>query len=94
MWDGINDKVTDTVFRMEEAEGFESSIWAIGATIHESAPRVMAAGNGQEGVANTGEGKKPEPIRNRGQKVGRNDPCPCNSGKKYKNCCMRQQAPG
>ncbi len=20
--------------------------------------------------------------------IGRNDPCPCNSGKKYKNCCM------
>ncbi len=25
-------------------------------------------------------------IRNEGQKVGRNDPCPCGSGKKYKNC--------
>ena len=24
-----------------------------------------------------------------GQKVGRNDPCPCGSGKKYKNCCGR-----
>ena len=23
------------------------------------------------------------------QKVGRNDPCPCGSGKKYKNCCGR-----
>jgi hypothetical protein len=23
-------------------------------------------------------------------KLGRNDPCPCNSGKKFKNCCMRQ----
>ncbi|MBO6100899.1 MAG: SEC-C domain-containing protein, partial [Spirochaetaceae bacterium] len=22
-------------------------------------------------------------------KVGRNDPCPCGSGKKYKNCCGR-----
>ena len=21
-------------------------------------------------------------------KIGRNDPCPCGSGKKYKNCCM------
>ena len=25
-----------------------------------------------------------------GGQVGRNDPCPCGSGKKYKNCCMRQ----
>lgn len=24
------------------------------------------------------------------QKVGRNDPCPCRSGKKFKNCCMRK----
>jgi preprotein translocase subunit SecA len=24
-------------------------------------------------------------------KIGRNDPCPCGSGKKYKNCCMRQE---
>ncbi len=26
-----------------------------------------------------------------GGQVGRNDPCPCGSGKKYKNCCLRQQ---
>ena len=26
-----------------------------------------------------------------GQKVGRNDPCPCGSGKKYKNCCMLKE---
>ena len=28
-------------------------------------------------------------IRREGPKVGRNDPCPCGSGKKYKNCCGR-----
>ena len=27
---------------------------------------------------------------NRKKRVGRNDPCPCGSGKKYKNCCMRK----
>ena len=26
-------------------------------------------------------------VRNEGPKVGRNEPCPCGSGKKYKNCC-------
>ena len=30
--------------------------------------------------------EKPKPKRT-GPKVGRNDPCPCNSGKKYKHCC-------
>jgi preprotein translocase subunit SecA len=29
----------------------------------------------------------PPPLRNSGPKVGRNDPCPCGSGKKYKKCC-------
>ncbi|MEL7647739.1 MAG: preprotein translocase subunit SecA [Sedimentibacter sp.] len=30
---------------------------------------------------------KPQPVVNKGKKVGRNDPCPCGSGKKYKKCC-------
>src|SRR3989339_118238 len=30
-------------------------------------------------------------IRNAGERVGRNDPCPCKSGKKHKNCCGRPQ---
>jgi uncharacterized protein YecA (UPF0149 family) len=29
------------------------------------------------------------PRKREGKKVGRNDPCPCGSGKKYKNCCGR-----
>jgi preprotein translocase subunit SecA len=29
----------------------------------------------------------PEPVRRAEPKVGRNDPCPCGSGKKYKRCC-------
>ena len=36
--------------------------------------------------------KKREPVRNVGKKVGRNDPCPCGSGKKFKACCMRKHA--
>ena len=32
-----------------------------------------------------------KPIR-KGKKIGRNDPCPCNSGKKYKKCCGRAKA--
>ena len=29
-----------------------------------------------------------EPVRRQEQKLGRNDPCPCGSGKKYKKCCL------
>ena len=34
-----------------------------------------------------GGSEKPQPKTNKSEKVGRNDPCPCGSGKKYKNCC-------
>ena len=34
----------------------------------------------------TGERPKPQPVHVE-KRVGRNDPCPCGSGKKYKNCC-------
>lgn len=36
------------------------------------------------------EGKKKPVVTAKSQKVGRNDPCPCGSGKKYKHCCGKQ----
>ncbi|MCI6013230.1 MAG: preprotein translocase subunit SecA [Firmicutes bacterium] len=36
------------------------------------------------------EPHKQETVRRQSPKVGRNDPCPCGSGKKYKNCCMKK----
>ena len=48
-----------------------------------SNPNAGAVGNRTQGP--TG------PIRNEGPKIGRNDPCPCGSGKKYKNCHGRGQ---
>jgi len=32
-----------------------------------------------------------EPVRRETPRVGRNDPCPCGSGKKFKKCCLRRQ---
>ena len=37
------------------------------------------------------EPKKPATVRREAPKVGRNDPCPCGSKKKYKNCCMNKE---
>lgn len=31
------------------------------------------------------------PYKKKGEKIGRNDPCPCGSGKKYKNCCGKDE---
>jgi preprotein translocase subunit SecA len=46
-----------------------------------------AAGRGKGGKARTaGEGATTAPVKRDRPKVGRNDPCPCGSGKKYKKC--------
>jgi preprotein translocase subunit SecA len=44
----------------------------------------------QAAIDGTQTDGKREPIRNQGQRVGRNDPCPCGSGKKYKQCHMKK----
>jgi preprotein translocase subunit SecA len=94
MWDGVQDKITEAVFRMEEEENFTD---VVGFARHDEAPRFVANGDGADAATTNASQseKKPEPIRNAADRVGRNDPCPCGSGKKYKNCHMRQQpAPG
>ena len=48
---------------------------------------AAAAAQRQAGMGASQAGRGPvAPIRNDGPKIGRNDPCPCGSGKKYKNC--------
>ena len=49
--------------------------------ISDRADSVSGVPNSESGIAN--KGSKPE--------VGRNDPCPCGSGKKYKRCHMTQE---
>jgi len=98
MWDGVSEKVTEAVFRLEDDESFQESVWSISAATHADAPKALNAAEAvrsQQESATTnagGEGKKVEPIRNRADKVSRNDLCPCGSGKKFKNCCMRTTA--
>jgi len=43
-------------------------------------------GNGDVALAEAATKKKVQPTVRHTQKVGRNDPCPCGSGKKYKKC--------
>ena len=54
---------------------------------------VMSAMNveGENTTPKTNQTEKAQPIVNDGPKVGRNDPCPCGSGKKYKQCCGKNQ---
>ena len=47
--------------------------------------------NIKEGFEGDNAGEKKKPYVRKTKKVGRNDPCPCGSGKKYKNCCGRNE---
>ncbi len=52
--------------------------------------KITGEGLKQEGtptIPNKSQNTPNTPIKNQGPQVGRNDPCPCGSGKKYKNCC-------
>lgn len=44
---------------------------------------------GRGGMGGQQSAQEPKTVRRAGQKIGRNDPCPCGSGKKYKKCCGR-----
>jgi preprotein translocase subunit SecA len=58
-----------------------------GAASASSGGTTTAAANASDMVSEASEAvSKAKPIRT-GPKVGRNDPCPCGSGKKYKQCC-------
>jgi preprotein translocase subunit SecA len=99
MWSGIRDRTTEAVFRMEEMgdEEAQAALWAGARATHAAAisasqARQAQIDESQQQTNSGGEQKKAEPIRNIGAKVGRNDPCPCGSGKKYKNCHMKMEA--
>ncbi len=92
MWITVGNYVTDLIFKMEQLdEGFVGSTWVESQAIKEEAtPASEIERQQQAAIAGTEADKKLEPIRNLEPKVGRNDPCPCGSGKKYKQCCMRK----
>jgi len=110
MWNGIGDRVSDLIFRVEQFDpeflSYLGSRWKLdrARTLHgeeAGASSLAAVPDSGEGVRDVQDAaieagrnaeKKKEPVRNTGKKVGRNDPCPCGSGKKFKSCCMRRQS--
>ena len=91
MWDSVGERTTDLIFRMEELdENFVGSTWSGGEARHDSPPPGDMGDQQQAAIDGTQTDGKREPIRNQGQRVGRNDPCPCGSGKKYKQCHMKK----
>ena len=81
------------IYRLESADLFDSMT----ADIREDTVRTLLAGSPKKAQTERREIAKPiitasdgtvtkRPVRAQ-TKIGRNDPCPCGSGKKYKKCC-------
>jgi preprotein translocase subunit SecA len=96
MWNSVYSRVTDLIFRMEQLDpDFVGSTWQEAEARHDEVEANSSLNSFAKQQTETAENvqtsdKKMEPIRNRSPQVGRNDPCPCGSGKKYKNCCLRK----
>jgi len=96
MWKSIGGRVTDLVYRMEQLDpDFVGSTWKEQQAKHDEArPVTDIAKQQQSAVDGSQTDEKIEPIRNTSPRVGRNDPCPCGSGKKFKNCHGRKGGAG
>ncbi|MGE5543077.1 MAG: preprotein translocase subunit SecA, partial [Bacillota bacterium] len=76
MVEGIRDEVVRLMFKVE-------LVREDGGPARAAGPRGAAPARP---AITPGGGKAPTQVRT-GKKIGRNDPCPCGSGKKYKKCC-------
>jgi preprotein translocase subunit SecA len=100
MWNAVYERVTDMVFKIEQIDqGFVDSVWSESSAIHEEVEQnsIFQDTNNENNIKRNTSAKrnqepeqvsdqKAEPIRILEPHIGRNDPCPCGSGKKYKNC--------
>ena len=90
MWERIEDHVVKFLYHAEPVEKLEHRRQGVTTTMsHPEAQALKASHEQQERAANTPVGRPSAPatVRRTQPKVGRNDPCPCGSGKKYKKCC-------
>jgi len=88
MLDSIENRVTDIIFKIHLEAGVKArSVWNVSRTAHDEVGQFAMAEQ-QRAAAQAPQGEqKIKQIKLDTPKVGRNDPCPCGSGKKYKKCC-------
>jgi len=96
--DDLKYALLNTVARLNVPEPAKAELPALCAVLLSQLEEEGRLGGGRmlgayvralkDAYAEAASGKK-KPITRPGSKIGRNDPCPCGSGKKYKNCCMR-----
>ncbi|MFH1614114.1 MAG: preprotein translocase subunit SecA [Planctomycetota bacterium] len=89
MLDTIEERVSDIIFKVRlEAGARARSVWNVSRTQHEQVDQFAMAERQRAAATAAQPGEtKVRQIRLDQPKVGRNEPCPCGSGKKYKKCC-------
>jgi preprotein translocase subunit SecA len=89
LWQSLEEEVAGLILRVKPVERMDVEEQVeIQETVHEDFD-AYADETSQIG-RNIGEAARhADPIVNTVPKVGRNDPCPCGSGRKYKKCCGR-----
>ena len=88
MVEDIKNEVTKIMLHIQKKEAGttrSSSAEITDASLEDTAINLV------DGNLSEKEGGMNKTVVNKEPKVGRNDPCPCGSGKKYKNCCGRNQ---
>ena len=94
----IGEEVTELILKLRPPGGGEElaagprDVWGGGEAIHPSAPVGLDSAMRQQqeaAIAGSQRGAGPRPIVT-GERIGRNAPCTCGSGKKYKKCCGRK----
>ncbi|MFZ4484515.1 MAG: preprotein translocase subunit SecA [Chthoniobacterales bacterium] len=96
LMDRIRGEVLNNLFRSTtNLASFETFLSQLqqkfsGGEPPEAAGPVRAAASSSTNTPAQGELKMDLPLRREVPRVGRNDPCPCGSGKKFKSCCGRK----
>ena len=84
----IQDQIASLMYHVsivtpEQQQDTEAAIEAQRSKLSDHLQNAQASHGDEVSAAEA----KQKPVTNDGEKVGRNAPCPCGSGKKYKNCC-------
>jgi preprotein translocase subunit SecA len=85
MIETVKQQTLTTLFRIKIASEEDVDREALEKKKRQQAEMRLSRG-GQDAT-----GSQQQPMKREGEKIGRNDPCPCGSGRKFKKCCGRLQ---
>jgi len=83
MIETVKQQTLTTLFRIKIASEEDVDREALEKKKRQQAEMRLSRGGQESGQA------QQQPMKREGEKIGRNDPCPCGSGKKHKKCCGR-----